>query len=119
MALTTKPRGGSIVEMVPAAGADLSKLLTAYLSPARDITVLGLHQAGGSIATTSNAPVKYGVGGLPANTYFRLLVWNGDGTGGIVDKGFFATTATGSLEFDAPLDSVFALTNTPIMQVPR
>jgi hypothetical protein len=119
LTLTTKPRGGSIVEMTPAAGADLSKLLTAYVSPARDITVLGLHMDGGSIPTMSNAPASYSVGGLPPNSYFRLLVWNGDGAGGIVDHGFLATSATGTAEFSAPLDSVFALTNTPIMEVPR
>jgi hypothetical protein len=119
LALTTKPRGGSIVEMVPAIAADASKLLTAYVSPARDITILGLDMDGGSIRTTSNAAVPYSVGGLPPNTFFRLLVWNGDGAAGIVDKGFFATAADGTLRFDAPLDSVFALTNTPIMEVPR
>jgi hypothetical protein len=119
LTLTTKPRGGSIVEMTPAAGADLSKLLTAYVSPARDITILGLHMAGGSIPTMSTAPVSYSVGGLPPNSYFRLLVWNGDGAGGIVDHGFLATSATGTAGFNAPLDSVFALTNTPIMEVPR
>ena len=119
LALTTKPRGGSIVELVPAAGADQSKLLTGYISPAKDITVLGLHMAGGSIATTSNVPVPYNVGGLPPNMFFRLLVWNDDGVGGIVDKGFIATAPDGTLQFSAPLDSVFALTNTPIMEVPR
>ena len=119
LTLTTKPRGGSIVEMTPAAGADPSKLLTAYVSPARDITVLGLDMDGGSIPTTSNALVPYSVGGLPPNTYFRLLTWNGDGAGGIVDNGFLATSPTGTATFSAPLDSVFALTNTPIMEVPR
>jgi hypothetical protein len=74
---------------------------------------------GGSISTTSTAPVPYFVGGLPPNTYFRLLVWNGDGAGGIIDNGFLATAPDGTLRFSAPLDSVFALTNTPIMEVPR
>lgn len=119
LTLTTKPRGGSIVELTSAAGADPSKLLTAYISPARDITVLGLDMDGGSIPTTSNALVPYSVGGLPPNTYFRLLVWNGDGAGAIVDNGFLATSPTGTAAFSAPLDSVFALTNTPIMEVPR
>ena len=81
MTLTTEPRGGSIVEMTPAAGADPAKLLTAYVSPASDVTILGLHMDGAAIRTTSNAPVPYSVGGLPPNTYFRLLVWNGDGAG--------------------------------------
>lgn len=119
LTLTTKPRGGTIAELVPRLGADSEKLLTAYISPARDVTVLGLHTDGGTIATTSRAPVPYSVGGLPPNSFFRLLVWNGDGTGAIVDQGFLASSATGTLEFSAPLDAVFALTNTPIMALPR
>ncbi len=119
MTVTTEPRGGGIVDLVPASGADGSKLLTAYVSPAKDITIFGLDTDGGLVATTSNAPVSYDVGGLPPNAFFRLIIWNGDGTGVNVDKGFFATTQQGTLEFSAPLDSVFALTNTPIMRVPR
>jgi hypothetical protein len=119
LTLTTKPRGGSIVELVPAPGADASKLLTAYVSPAKDITILGLDMDGGSVPTTSREPVPYSVGGLPPNTFFRLLLWNGDGVGGIVDRGFLATDANGSIAFSAPLDSVFALTSTPIMELPR
>jgi hypothetical protein len=119
MALTTEPRGGSIVELIPSAGADPAKLLTAYVSPASDVTILGLQMDGAAIQTTSSAPVPYSVGGLPPNTFFRLLVWNGDGRGDIVDKGFLDTGASGVVEFTAPLDSVFALTNTPIMSVPR
>ncbi len=105
--------------MVPAPGADGSKLLTAYVSPAKDITILGLDTDGGSIPTSSNAAVSYSVGGLPPNTFFRLIVWNGDGTGANVDKGFLTTTPEGSVEFSVPLDAVFALTNTPIMELPR
>jgi hypothetical protein len=119
LTLTTRPTGGSIVEVVPAAGTDPSKLLTAYVSPAKDITILGLDTDGGTIRTTSNSPISYSVGGLPPSTYFRLIVWNGDGAGGNVDHGFIATSPTGTVEFTAPLDSVFALTNTPIMEVPR
>jgi hypothetical protein len=119
LTLTTQPRGGSIVELVPSATADPSKLLTAYVSPANDITVLGLDMDGGAIATTSNAPVSYSLGGLSPNTFFRLLVWNGDGAGINVDRGFVATTADGTIEISVPLDSVFALTSTPIMELPR
>jgi len=119
MTLTTQPRGGSIVGMVPSSGADPAKLLTAYISPAKDITILGLDRNGGAISTTSNAPVPYSIGGLPPNANFRLVVWNGDGTGTNVDKGFVVTSPQGTAEFSAPLDSVFALTNTPIIQVPR
>ncbi len=119
LTLTTQPRGGSIVDVVPTGGANGSKLLTAYVSPAKNITILGLDTKGGTIATTSNAPVSYSVGGLPPNAFFRLLVWNGNGTGTNVDLGFLTTNAQGSVEFSAPLDAVFALTNTPIMELPR
>jgi hypothetical protein len=118
MTLTTKPRGGSIVEVVPNAGAHSSKLLTAYVSPARDITILGLHTDGGAIPTTSDHPIPYSIGGLPPNSFFRLLVWNGDGDGRNVDQGFVASGPDGVLEFAAPLDGVFALTNTPIISLP-
>ena len=119
LTLTTRPRGGSIVDVVPSGSADGSKLLTAYVSPAKDITILGLDTDGGSIATASSAPVSYSVGGLPPNAFFRLLVWNGDGTGVNVDGGFLTTSPQGTVEFSAPLDSVFALTNTPLIGLPR
>jgi hypothetical protein len=119
LTLTTQPRGGSIVELVPSATADPPKLLTAYVSPAKDITILGLDTDGGTISTTSNALVPYRVGGLPPNSFFRLFVWNGDGTGVTVDGGFLTTSPAGTVEFSTPLDSVFALTNTPIMEVPE
>ena len=118
MTVTTKPRGGSIVDVVPSSGADPSKLLTAYVSPARDVTILGLDTDGGAIATTSHTPVSYSVGGLPSNTLFRLLLWNGDGSGGNADVGFLDSGPAGVLEFSVPLDAVFALTNTPIMSLP-
>ena len=119
MTLTTQPRGGSIVQMVPTPGVDASKLLTAYVSPANDITILGLDSDGGSIGTTTSAPVSYSVGGLPPSTFFRLLVWNGNEAGVNDDEGFVASTPQGTVEFSAPLDAVFALTNTPIMGMPR
>jgi hypothetical protein len=118
MTMTTKPRGGRIVDVVPSSGADPSKLLTAYVSPAGDITILGLDTDGGAIETTSHAPISYSVGGLPPHTLFRLLVWNGDGAGSNEDLRFFDTGPAGTLEFSAPLDGVFALTNGPIMSLP-
>jgi hypothetical protein len=119
MTFATQPTGGSIVELVRGPGSDRSKLLTAYVSPARDITIFGLDTDGGDISTASNAAVSYALGGLPANAGFRLIVWNGDGTGTNVDKGFLVTSAQGTLELSTPRDSVFALTTTPIMRVPR
>ncbi len=109
---------GTSSEVTAGPSADRRKLVTAYVSPANDITILGLHKAGGAIPTTSNAPVTYTLGGLPANATFRLLVWNGDGSGTNVDAGFFATDADGAIEISIPRDAVFALTTTPIMTVP-
>lgn len=118
MSLTTKPRGGSIVDVVPSAGADPAKLLTAYVSPASDVTILGLDMDGGAIAKTSHVPVSYSLGGLPPSTPFRLLVWNGDSSGRNMDARFIDSGPEGVLEFAVPLDAVFALTNTPIMSLP-
>jgi hypothetical protein len=118
LGITTEPRGGNIVEVVTRPGADPSKLVSAYVSPARDVTVLGLHKTGGSIATTSRDPVWYSLGGLPANTSFRLVVWNGRGDGANVDIGFVTTDASGAIGIAVPRDAVFALTTTPIMTVP-
>lgn len=111
---TTAPEGGSIVAVDPSAGADPSKLLTAYVSPAGNITILGLDTAGGIVPTISHAPVAYSIGGLPPNTLFRLLFWNGDGSGKNLEIGFLDSGPTGVLEFSVPLDAVFALTNTPL-----
>ena len=114
---TTEPRGGHIVE-VTAGSAALGKLVTAYVSPANNVTILGLDTAGGAIPTTSHALVSYVLGGLPANSSFRLLVWNGAGDGTNVDAGFYATDANGTIEISVPRDAVFALTTTPIVTLP-
>jgi hypothetical protein len=118
LSLTTKPRGGDIVDVVQSAAADASRLVTAYVSPAKDVTVFGLDTLGGATDTTSHAPEAYRVTGLPPNSFFRLLVWNGNGSGTNVDAGFFPTDGSGAIEFSVPRDAVFALTNTPIMAVP-
>jgi len=118
LGITTEPRGGHTIEVTTDAAGARGKLVTAYVSPANDVTVLGLHKAGGSISATSHDPVTYGLGGLPANASFRLLVWNGTSTGTNVDYGFFSTDADGAIEISVPKDAVFALTTTPIMTLP-
>lgn len=118
MTLTTEPKGGSIVDIVPSPGADPSKLLTAYISPGAGVTILGLDIGGGAIGTTSTDPVGYSVGGLPPNTLFRLVVWNGDGNGTNVDIGFLDSGAAGMVELSVPLHAVFALTSTSIGSPP-
>ena len=118
LGLATQPRGGSIVDVVPSPSADPAKRLTAYVSPAGDVTIFGLDIDGGSIATTSHALVPYSISGLPPNRVFRLLLWNGDGTGRDLDAGDLYSSSAGLVEFSAPLDSVFALTDTPIDSLP-
>ena len=44
----TEPRG-RIVQVVPAPGVPVSKALTGYISPAGDITILGLETRGGMV----------------------------------------------------------------------
>jgi hypothetical protein len=111
---TTRPRGGRNVDLVPGTAVDPAKLLTAYISPAGNISILGLHTSGGLTAPTTDAPVPYSIGGLPPNTLFRLLVWNADGTGTTREIGFLDSGPTGVVALSAPPRAVFALTNTPL-----
>ena len=115
---TTRPVGGSIVDVVARPGTDPAKLLTAYVSPASDLTILGLDRNGAGISATPYAPVAYSIGGLPPNRLFRLIFWNADGTGTNREIGFIASDPDGVIEFAAPLQAVFALTTTPLGQLP-
>lgn len=115
---TTEPRGGRIVQVVGSPGAPPTKLLTAYISPPGDITILGLDTQGGMIGTTSAELVPYAIGGLPPNTSFRLLLWNGDGTGQSREVGRLATDAAGAVWLSVPRYAVFALTTTPTVTTP-
>lgn len=116
---TTSPRGGRIVEVVPGPGAEASQLLTAYLSPGGNVTVLGLDTRGGAVGGgADDQPVPYSVAGLPPNTLFRLILWNGKGDGTNVDIGYLDSGPSGTLGFSAPLNSVFALTSTWIGSLP-
>lgn len=107
---TTRPKGGRIVEVVPRPGTDPAKLLTAYLSPGANVTIVGLHTSGGLVETTSDAPVPYTIGGLAPHTLFRLLVWNADGTGTNLEIGFLDSGPDGVIELAVPVRAVFALT---------
>lgn len=114
---TTRPTGGRIVELVSSPGVDPAKVLTAYVSPAEDLTILGLNTDGGLVGTTRDESIPYSIGGLPPNTRFRLFLWNGDGTGSNEEIGSLDTDATGTLAFSVPLHAVFALTSTPLGSV--
>jgi hypothetical protein len=113
LTLTTKP-GWSVVDVVRDAAADPAKVVTAYVSPAGNVTVLGLDRAGAVLGADTSARVPYGIGGLPPHTLFRLLLWNGDGTGTNQEIGFLDSGADGVLRFDAPLGAVFAVTSAPL-----
>jgi hypothetical protein len=115
---TTKPVGGSIVDVVAQPGADAAKLLTAYVSPASDLTILGLDRNGAGISASTAEPVSYSIGGLPPNTSFRLIVWNADGAGRNREIGFLSSGPDGVIRFAVPLQGVFALTTTPLGQLP-
>ena len=117
MTLTTSPVGGSIVDLVPTAGGDLAKLVTAYIAPSGDVTILGLDTDGATIAPGWD-PVSYRLGGLQPNTRFRLLVWNADGSGTNIEIGFVDTDSNGTIEFSVPLQGVFALTTVPLGSLP-
>ena len=113
LTMTTSPVGGSIVDVVPAAGADPTKLLTAYIAPSGDMTILGLDTDGAAIAAGWD-PVVYRLAGLPPTTRFRLLVWNADGSGRNTDIGFVDTDPAGRIELSIPEQGVFALTTVPL-----
>ena len=96
----------------------VSKALTGYISPAGDITILGLETRGGMYGTTSAELVPYTVGGLPPNTSFRLLLWNAEGTGENREVGRLDSDSTGTLQVSIPKYAVFALTTTPPVAAP-
>jgi hypothetical protein len=114
LALVTQPVGGSIVEVVAGATADPAQLLTAYVSPAGNDTILGLDTGGATRDATLTDPIAYSIGGLPPNTLFRLIGWNGSGNGTNVDYGFIDSGSTGTANFAIPLGGIFALTDTPL-----
>ena len=118
MIRTTQPRNGRVVTVTSSADADQSKLLTAYVSPGDNLTVLGLDRRGGMIDTADEAPAGYVIGGLPPNSLFRLLVWNSDGAGSVKEIGYLDSGADGVIRIGVPLREVFALTNTPLPELP-
>jgi hypothetical protein len=113
LTLATEPTGGRIVDLVRNADAAPSQLVTAYISPAANVAVLGLDTRGGVAATTSHEPEAYSIGGLPPNTSFRLVVWNADGLGDDVAVGDLYSGPAGMVAFSIPMDGVFALTSAP------
>jgi hypothetical protein len=89
--------------------------LVSFAGPNGELTVMGLDTNGRSLNTvSSDPPSSYSIGGLPANTAFRLAVWNatGDGTNSIA--GTVLTNTAGVARFEVPLQAAFALTTVPV-----
>jgi hypothetical protein len=107
----------SIVEVSRAPGADPAKLVAAYASPGGNVSVVGLDTDGGQLNGEIGRTVSYSIGGLPPQTLFRLVFWNGDGSGTNAEIGFLDSGPAGQVQFATPLGSVFALTNAPIASV--
>jgi len=78
------------------------------------LTVIGLDRRGGLTNEPQPTPVYYSFDGLPENTAFRLLYWNRGGGGKtIVTRSPVRSSPEGTLDVQAPLQSVFALTTLP------
>jgi hypothetical protein len=91
-------------------GFDAGKLLTAYEGSAGRMTVIGLDRAGAVFNADSGVGVPYTVGGLPPSASFRLVVWNGDGSGRLADAGLVTTDPSGIAVLTVPQHAVWALT---------
>lgn len=107
---TADPARGRVVELAQGLEAPPSQLLAGYVSPVDGITIWGCDDRAWDISTVSNAPIDYAIGGLPPDTVFHLVVWNGDGSGTNVDFGALDSGPGGTLAFTVPLDAIFALT---------
>ncbi|TMM10962.1 MAG: hypothetical protein E6F98_11820 [Actinobacteria bacterium] len=92
--------------------------MTAYVSPAGNDTILGLDTRGAALDATATGPVAYSIGGLPPNTLFHLIAWNGSGAGTNVDYGFIDSGGGGTADFSVPVDGIFALTDAPLGSLP-
>lgn len=91
-----------------------TKLLTAYSSPAGELTLIGLDTSGSNLNAASPTQVNYSIGGLPSSASFHLVVWNHDGDGQNVSAGTIVSDVAGAATVAAPLHSVFALTTAPV-----
>jgi hypothetical protein len=113
MTLVTRP-GWKVVNVEGGARADGTKLVAGYTSAAGNVTIVGLDKGGAELLAPSDVAVPYSIGGLPPNTLFRLIFWNGDGRGTNAEIGFLDTGAAGVVSFSVPLHAVFALTSAPV-----
>ena len=104
---TTVSPGGRVVAVD---GADEATVVTAFDGPDGRLTILGLDTSGGTLDDTSPTESPYDLTGLPADTTFRLHLWNAGGDGLNTLRGRPRSDASGALSLTAPLHTVFALT---------
>jgi hypothetical protein len=107
---TTRP-GWKVVGVDRAAG---SRMVSAYVGPQGELTLVGLDTAGATLTAPSGTVSTYTIGGLPPNTAFRLQLWNADGTGTLAAPVAATSDAAGVVRIGAPLQCVFALTTLPL-----
>jgi hypothetical protein len=83
-------------------GASGAKLITPFRGPSGDLTLFAL--------STDQAAASFSVGDLPANTQFRVLIWNAAGNGKVTSAASVNSGPTGTVSVDAPAGSLIALT---------
>ena len=105
---TTARRDWRVVNVDSVEGT--SRLLTAFVGPTGQKTVVGLDTAGALLNTTSPTPVTYSIAGLPPNARLRLAVWNQAGDGVVATAGPRTPDAVGVANITVPQHAVFALT---------
>jgi len=89
--------------------------LAAYAGPNGELTLVGLDTNGRDLNSASTqAPVAYSIGGLPANASFNLAEWNATGDGADSVAGTITTNAVGVARFQVPLQAAFSLTSVPV-----
>jgi hypothetical protein len=86
-------------------GSSGAKLITPFRSPSGDLTVFAL--------STDQAEAGFSIGNLPAGAEFRVLVWNGNGSGTVTDGGRVNAGGTGTITVHVPAGSFVALTTLP------
>jgi hypothetical protein len=106
---TTEP-GWKVVGVKRRPSSARGQQLTALAGPAGDLTIFGLHTAGGRLNDASPRRVSYKIGGLPRRGRFTLVLWNRRGNGRNEVVSAVAADNAGVATISAPLHAVFALT---------
>ena len=120
--LQTTQRGWEVVQVAPWDESDWKagvpdqqeKELVAYAGPGGALTLMGLDTHARFLNTASSESPQYSIGGLPANTSFRLMLWNATGNGENSSAGTVTTNAAGVARFEVPLHAAFSLTTVTV-----